>query len=79
LDYVNLSKEDSVKLPADDSWPSFCGYKFPDKYNGLKDCKKLKKEVYASSIAGGFKLATNTVAPIASGTNYHLACFRYRL
>jgi hypothetical protein len=33
LDYVNLSEEEEDKIPKKSSYPNFCLYKFPDRFN----------------------------------------------
>jgi hypothetical protein len=37
LNYVNLSKEEEDKIPKNSSYPNFCLYKFPNRFDGLKD------------------------------------------
>jgi hypothetical protein len=37
LDYVNLSEQEEYKIPNNTSYPIFCLYKFPDRFNGLGD------------------------------------------
>jgi hypothetical protein len=57
----------------------FLWLQVPRQVKWTERLEKLKKEVYAPTIAGEFKLTTNTVTPIASGTKYHFSCNRYRL
>jgi hypothetical protein len=35
LDYVNLTEQEEDKIPNNPSYPFFCLYKFPDRFNGL--------------------------------------------
>jgi hypothetical protein len=61
LDYVNLSEEEGDKIPKNRSYPNFCLYKCPDRFNGLEDWPKLKKELHSSGISGGCSLISNGV------------------
>jgi hypothetical protein len=78
LDYVNLSEQEEDKIPNNTSYPNFCLYKFPDRFNGLGDWPKLKKELHSSGIAGGCTLISNHVKSLAVGKKYHVTCRRYR-
>jgi hypothetical protein len=78
LDYINLSEQEEDKTPNNTSYPSFCLYKFPDRFNGLGDWPKLKKELHSSGIAGGCSLISNHVKSLAVGNKYHVTCHRYR-
>jgi hypothetical protein len=69
LDYVNLSEKEEDKIPKNSSYPNFCLYKFPDRFNGIKYRPKLKKELHSSGIAGGCSLISNIPC-----TMYHVAC-----
>jgi hypothetical protein len=71
LDYVNLSEQEEDKIPNNTSYPNFCLYKFPGRFNGLK-------ELHSSGIAGGFSLISNHVKILAVGKKYHVTCHRYR-
>jgi hypothetical protein len=79
LDYVNLSEEEEDKIPKNRSYPSFCLYTSPDRFNDIKYWPKLKKELHSSGISGGCSLISNVAAPLACGKNYHVTCCRYRL
>jgi hypothetical protein len=35
LDYVNISEQEEDKIPNNTSYPNFCLYEFPDRFNGL--------------------------------------------
>jgi hypothetical protein len=61
LDYLNLSEQEEDKIPNNTSYPNFCLYKFPDRFNGLGDWPKLKKELHSSGIVGGCTLISNHV------------------
>jgi hypothetical protein len=37
LYYVNLSEQEEDKIPNNMSYPNFCLYTFPDRFNGLGD------------------------------------------
>jgi hypothetical protein len=78
LDYVNLSEQEKDKIPNNTSYPNFCLYNFPDRFNGLGDWPKLKKELHSSGIAGGCTLISNHVKSLAVGKKYHVTCHRYR-
>jgi hypothetical protein len=78
LDYVNLSEQEEDKIPNNTSYPNFCLYKFPDRFNGLGDWPELKKELHSSGIAGGCTLISNHVKSLAVGKKYHVTCHRYR-
>jgi hypothetical protein len=78
LDYVNLSEQEEDKIPNNTSYPNFCLYKFPDRFNGLGDWPKLKKELHSSGIAGGCSLVSNHVKSLAVGNKYHVTCHCYR-
>jgi hypothetical protein len=78
LDYVNLSEQEEDKIPSTTSYPNFCLYKFPNRFNGLRDWPKLKKELHSSGIAGGCSLVSNHVKSLAVGKKYHVTCHRYR-
>jgi hypothetical protein len=52
LDYVNLSEEKDGKITKNSSYPTFCLYKFPGRFNGINYWPKLKKELHSSGIAG---------------------------
>jgi hypothetical protein len=73
LDYVNLSEQEEDKIPNNTSYTNFCLYKFADRFNGLGDWPKLKKELHSSGISGGYSLISNHVKSI-----YHVTCHRYR-
>jgi hypothetical protein len=79
---VNLSEQDKDKIPKNISYmisKLLCLYKFPDRFNGLEDWPKRKKELRSSGIAGGCSLISNHVKTIAVGkTYYHVTCHRYR-
>jgi hypothetical protein len=60
-----LIEED--KIPNNTSDLNFCQYKFPDRFNGLEDWPKLKKELHSSGIAGGCSLISNYVKSMAVG------------
>jgi hypothetical protein len=78
LDYVNLSEQEEDKIPNNTSYPNFCLYKFPDRFNGLRDWQKLKKELHSSGISGGCTLILNHVKSLAVGKKFHVTCHRYR-
>jgi hypothetical protein len=69
LDYVNFSEQEEEKIPKNTSYPNFCLYKFPDRFNGLEDWPKLKKELHSSGIAGGCSLISNHIKTLAVGKN----------
>jgi hypothetical protein len=77
LDYVNLLEQEEDTIPNNTSYPIFCLYKFPDIFNGLGDCPKLKKELHSSGIAGGCSLISNHVKSLAVGKKYHVTCHHY--
>jgi hypothetical protein len=62
LDYVNLSEQEEEKIPKNTLYPIFCLYKFPDRFNGLGDWPKIKKEFHSSGIAGGCYLISNNLS-----------------
>jgi hypothetical protein len=78
LDYVNLSDQEEDWIPNNTTYPNFCLYKFPDRFNGLGDWPKLKKELHSSRIAGGCTLISNHVKSLAVGKKYHVTCHPYR-
>jgi hypothetical protein len=78
LDYVNLSEQEEDNIPKNTSYPNFCLYKFPDRFDGLGDWPKLKKELHSSGIAGGCSLISNHVKSLDVGKKYHVTCHRYR-
>jgi hypothetical protein len=78
LDYVNLSEQEEDKIPNNTYYPNFCLYKFPDRFNGLVDWPKLKKELHSSRIAGECSLISKHVKSMAVGKKYHVTCHRYR-
>jgi hypothetical protein len=78
LDYVNLSEQEEDKIPNNTSYPIFCLYKFPDRFNGLGDWPKLKKEIHSSGIAGGCTLIFNHVKNLVLGKKYHVTCHQYQ-
>jgi hypothetical protein len=78
LDYVDLSEQEEDKIPNNTSYPFFCLYKFPDRFNGLRDWQKLKKDLHSYGIAGGCTLISNHVKSLAVGNKYHVTCHRYR-
>jgi hypothetical protein len=78
LDYVNLSEQEADNIPKNSSYPNFCLYKFPDRFNGLTDWPKLKKELPSSGIAGGWSLVSNYVKTLACGKKYDVTCHCYQ-
>jgi hypothetical protein len=75
LEYVNLSKEEEDKIAKNSSYPTFCLYTFPGRFNGLKDWAQLRKEIlYSSAIARGFKMTPNTATPRVCGKKYNITC-----
>jgi hypothetical protein len=78
LDYVNISEQEEDKIPNNTSYPNFCLYKFPDRFNGLGDWQKLKKELHSSGISGGCTLISNHAKTLAVGKKFHVTCHRYR-
>jgi hypothetical protein len=76
LDYVNLSEQEEEKIPKNTLYPNFCLYKFIDRFNGLGDWPKLKKELHSSGIAGGCSLISNHVKTLTVGKKYHVTCHR---
>jgi hypothetical protein len=78
LDYVNLSEQEEDKIPNNPSYPKFCLYKFPDRFNGLGDWQKLKKELHSSGISGGYTLISNHAKALEVGKKFHVTCHRYR-
>jgi hypothetical protein len=79
LDSVNLSEEEEDKIPKNSSYPTFCVYKFPDIFNGIRYWTNLKKGIPSSGIAGGSSLISNNATPLACGKKYHVTCHRYQL
>jgi hypothetical protein len=77
LDYINLSEQEEDKIPKNTSYTNFCLCKFPDRFNGLWDWPKLKKELHSSGIAGGCSLVSNHVKSMAVEKKYHVTCHRY--
>jgi hypothetical protein len=78
LDYVNILEQEEDKIPNNTSYTNFCLYKFPDRFNGLGDWPKLKKELHSSGIAGGCSLISNHVKSLDVGKKYHVTCHHYR-
>jgi hypothetical protein len=78
LDYVNLSEQDEAKIPNNTSYPIFCLYKFPDRFNGIGDLQKLKKKLNSSGISGGCTLISNHVKSMAVGKKFHVTGHRYQ-
>jgi hypothetical protein len=78
LEYVNLLEQEEDKIPNNTSYPNFCLYKFPDRFNGLGDWPKLKKEIHSSGIAGGCSLLSNHLKSMAVEKKYHVIYHRYR-
>jgi hypothetical protein len=78
LDYVNLSEQEEDKIPNNASYPNFCLYKFPDRFNGLGDWQKLKKELHSSGISGVCTLISNHAKTLAVGKKFHVTFHRYR-
>jgi hypothetical protein len=78
LDYVNLTQQEEDKFPNNTLYPNFCLYKFPDRFNGLGDCQKLKNELHSSGITGGCSLISNHAKALAVGNKCHVTCHRYR-
>jgi hypothetical protein len=78
LDYVNLSEQEEDKIPNNPSYPNFCLYKFPDRFNGLGDWQKLKKELCSSGISGGCTLISNHAKALEVGKKYHVTSHLYR-
>jgi hypothetical protein len=79
LDYVIFDEEEENKIPRNSSYPNLYLYKSPDRFNGIKDWPKLKKELHSSGIAGGCSLISNTVKTLACGKKYHVTFHHYRL
>jgi hypothetical protein len=77
LDYVNLSEQEEEEIPNNTSYPNFCLYKFPDRFNGLGDWPRLKKDLHSSGIAGGCLLISNHVKSLDVGKKYHVTCHPY--
>jgi hypothetical protein len=78
LDYVNLLEQEEEKIPKNSSYPNFRLYKFPDRFNDLKDWPKLKKDIRSSGMANGCSLMSNDVKNLACGKKYLANCHRYR-
>jgi hypothetical protein len=78
LDYVDLSEQEEDKIPKYTSYPNFCLYKFPDRFNGLRDWTKLKKKLRSSGISGWCSLISNHVKSLAVRKKYHVTCHHYR-
>jgi hypothetical protein len=78
LDYVYLLEQEENKIPNNTSYPNLCLYTFPDRFNGLGDWPKLKKELNSSGIAGGGSLISNHVKSLVVGKKCNVTCHRYR-
>jgi hypothetical protein len=78
LDYVNITEQEEDKIPNNPSYPNFCLYKFPDRFNGLGDWQKLKKELHSSGITGGYTLISNHAKALAVGKKLYVTCHHYR-
>jgi hypothetical protein len=72
LDYINLLEQEEDKIPKNTSYTNFCLYKFTDRFNGLGDWPKPKKELHLSGISGGCSLISNHVKSLDVGKKYHV-------
>jgi hypothetical protein len=71
-------EQEEDTIPNNPSYPNFCLYKLPDRFNGLGDWQKLKKELNSSGISGGCTLISNHAKALAVGKKFHVTWHRYR-
>ena len=70
----------SFRSSLDKSYPSFCVYRFPDRYTGSYDTthKKLVEDIKRAAISCGYTLFQSKARKIKQGQSVTMGCCQYR-